>query len=151
MKIRRENIFSVQSISMQCTILWRKAKISLSTVDTTLIELLDLLVLGVNYDGSRFQEALVKESFAPASIGSHHWDGAADAVRPVQVAMDPVEGDAFRSINVKIHNCAVMTWVFSQVQGSSFENKQWAPGNKMKINPYTYKYIYIFIYIWRSL
>ena len=68
----------------------------------------------------------MEESFAAASISSYHGDSAANAVSPVQVAMDPVKSDAFRSIDAVTHDCAVTSGVFSRVHLSSgLKVKRW--------------------------
>lgn len=61
----------------------------------------------------------MEKSFATASISGYHGDGAANAVSPVQVTVDPVKSDAFGSINVATHDCAVTSGVFSRVHLSS--------------------------------
>lgn len=63
----------------------------------------------------------MKQCFSAAAISSYHGDGAADAVSPVQVTMDPVKSDAFGSTDIAADHYGVMSGVFSRVYLSSVD------------------------------
>ena len=82
----------------------------------------DSLAVGVHHDGPGLRQVALEQSFATAPVRGYHGDGAADAVGPVQVPVDPVEGEAFRSIDVAADDCAVMSGVVGHVHLGSGES-----------------------------
>lgn len=77
--------------------------------------MLDLLAVGVSHDSPGLGQVILDQSLAAASISGCYGDGAAYAVGPVDVAMDPVNGDALRSLDVTADHNVVVGGVCSRL------------------------------------
>lgn len=69
----------------------------------------------VNHNGAGFLQAVLDEGLPLGATGGSHGDGAESAVSPVDVAVDPVDGQSLRSRDVAADDRAVLGGVSSRV------------------------------------
>ena len=74
-----------------------------------------LLIDGVDHDGSRLLQIFCDQRLPPAAVCCCHRDALQSAVRPVDVAMDPIHCDALRSLNSAVNHHGVVRGVASHI------------------------------------
>lgn len=106
-----------------------------------------LPLCGVHSNGSGLAEVTVEKCPSPASICSGHWDGLVSRVCPVDVLMDPVNGQSLGGVELAVNEDHLLGRVtrFVDVGAAGTgghraptQLQNWAPGAAwLHRNPYS--------------